>query len=65
MASDDLQRLLRWEGSGGSWRVVGHGDDVVRIDLLTCAGDQVMDVLVTAEVDVRAHLAGRVASDDG
>jgi hypothetical protein len=57
--SDDLDALLRWERSGGTWRVVGRRPGWVHLALLTCDGGDQMAVLSTQEPDVRAHVDAR------
>ena len=62
MASADLDHLLRWEGAGGTWRVVGMDDRGVQLELLTCGGDEVMGQLRSAEPDLVTYV-GREAAD--
>ncbi len=54
--SEDLEALLRWEGAGGTWELVGVRDGRVQVNLLTCGRDQVMGVLDSVENDVRQHV---------
>lgn len=52
--SRELDRLLRWERSGGTWRVLpGRGDRLVVV-LETCDGGEEMDRLAVTEPDLRA-----------
>ncbi|MGM7670138.1 hypothetical protein [Microbacterium sp. A93] len=67
----DLQRLLRWEESGGTWRVAARrktrsggagnagGDtdgDEVTLSLLTCDGGEEMDVFSSADPELLAYV---------
>ncbi|WP_183100602.1 hypothetical protein [Nocardioides pelophilus] len=56
MASEDLERLLRWESAGGTWELVGSRSDGIELDLLTCARDEVMERLRSDEPDLRAYV---------
>jgi hypothetical protein len=56
VASDDLDVLLRWEASGGTWEVAARGPDGVVLALLTCSGDEQVGRLESAEPDVLAHV---------
>lgn len=57
MASDDLERLLRWEGAGGTWRVVELDADAAEVELLTCGFDEVMGTLRSGEPDLRGYVS--------
>lgn len=62
----DLDRLLRWEDSGGTWQVAARrktGPDgaqqvreEVTLSLLTCDGGEEMDVLTSSEQGVLDHV---------
>ena len=63
----DLDQLLRWESSGGTWRVVGRTPPVVStlvISLCRCDGGEEMDRLTTGESTVLAYVGRRETSED-
>lgn len=62
----DLQRLLRWEDSGGTWRVAarrnpaagaprGSGQEIT-LSLLTCDGGEEMEVFSSSDPDLLAYV---------
>lgn len=55
----DLERLLRWEESGGGWRVAGVGRGHLTLSLVTCDGGEEMGVLTTADPQVLEHVGQR------
>jgi hypothetical protein len=55
----DLDRLLRWERSGGTWTVAGRSRDAVTLALMTCDGAEEMDVLTSSDPEVLAHVLAR------
>jgi hypothetical protein len=57
--SPDLARLLRWEDSGGGWRVAAVGNGSVTLSLVTCDGGEEMGVLTSTETAVLDHVGGR------
>lgn len=57
--SPDLARLLRWEDSGGGWRVAAVGNGSLTLSLVTCDGGEEMEVLTSTEPAVRDHVGGR------
>ncbi len=61
-----LAALQRWEGSGGTWRVVLRAPDRLELELLTCDAGEVMQHLTAAPPSpaLQRHLAGRDASDE-
>jgi hypothetical protein len=61
--SNALTRLLRWEDSGATWRVLGRTPDSVELALLTCDAGEEVDRLRTAEPDVLAHVGARTRSE--
>ncbi len=63
-SSADLERLLRWEVSGGAWRVEARTGERLTMSLLRCDGGEEADRFVTGEPDVLAHVSGRDRSDD-
>ena len=60
----DLDRLRRWEDSGGIWRVVGRRSDTVTVALCRCDGGEEVDRFVTAEPAARDHIGGRASSEE-
>ncbi|GID96219.1 hypothetical protein ACFQFC_38820 [Amorphoplanes digitatis] len=57
--SEALTRLLRWEESGGNWRVLVRTPDAVELALLTCDAGEEVDRLLTADPAVLDHLGDR------
>jgi len=55
----DLERVLRWEDSGGGWRVARAGAGSLTLALVTCDGGEEMGVLTSTEPALIAHVAGR------
>ncbi|MET8152801.1 hypothetical protein ACIBSW_09320 [Actinoplanes sp. NPDC049668] len=60
--SEALTRLLRWEESGGNWRVLVRTPDAVELALLTCDAGEEVDRLLTADPAVLEHLGDRTSS---
>lgn len=58
-----LDALLRWEVSGAPWRVARRTEAGIRVELLTCTGGEVMQVLESADQDLLAYIGTRTASD--
>jgi len=58
MASEALRELLRWEGAGGTWRLVSVPSPAVEVALLTCSGDEEMARLRGDAEDFRAYVMG-------
>ena len=56
MPSEDLQTLLRWEGAGGTWKLVMAGAELVELALLTCDGGEIMGRLRSTEADVKGYV---------
>lgn len=56
MNSPDLEDLLRWEGSGGTWEVVARGDGYVDLALCTCTGHERMARLRSTEPDLLEYV---------
>jgi hypothetical protein len=59
-----LQVLLRWEASGGHWRVLHRSAAGLEIALLTCTGDEEMGRVVSADRDLLAHVGDRLSDED-
>jgi hypothetical protein len=64
VSSDDLERLLRWEASGGTWLVQRRTPGALTVNLLTCGGDETMDVFSSTAVDLVEHVGSRSRMDD-
>lgn len=63
MSTDEpLERLLRWERSGGAWRVLGRSDTGIVLALLTCDAGEEMDRLKTAAPGVLEYVGERSES---
>lgn len=62
--TEQVERLLRWERSGGVWRVLQRSEVQVTVGLFTCDGGAEMDRLSAAREHLDAFLAGRTASDE-
>jgi hypothetical protein len=60
----DLDRLRRWEDSGGTWRVVGRRADTVTIALCRCDGGEEVDRFASTDPAVRGHVRDRETSED-
>jgi hypothetical protein len=56
----DLARLLRWEDSGGGWRVAAVGNGSLTLSLVTCDGGEEMGVLTSTESSVLDHVGERM-----
>lgn len=56
----DLARLLRWEDSGGGWRVAAVGNGSLTLSLVTCDGGEEMEVLTSTEPAVLDHVGERL-----
>jgi hypothetical protein len=60
----DLDRLRRWEDSGGTWRIVSRRADTVMIALCRCDGGEEVDRFSTSDPAVIEHLGDRETSED-
>lgn len=64
MTRGDLEHLLRWEGSGGVWRVLGRSPaGEVALALESCDGQE-MERLTTSDPAVAAYVGERHSSAD-
>lgn len=61
---DPMAALERWEGAGGTWRVIGWRGDAVTISLLQCDGGTEADRVTSADPGLARYLAGRSSSDE-
>jgi hypothetical protein len=60
---DAVERLLRWERAGGTWRVLRHAaDGAVRVALDTCHGEE-MERLTSDDARLVAFVAERPSTD--
>jgi hypothetical protein len=55
----DLRRLLRWEESGGTWKVAVRRRDNVTLTLTTCDGGEAMDAITSSDPELLAHVLDR------
>nr|WP_083904686.1 hypothetical protein [Nocardiopsis kunsanensis] len=51
---DPVDRLLRWEEHGGTWRVITRGPDGVTVELCTCTGGEAVDRWTSDDPDLVA-----------
>lgn len=56
MASAVLGELLRWEGAGGTWRILAVSGPAVEVALLTCSGGEEMARLRSDAEDFRTYV---------
>ena len=61
---DPLEQIVRWERSGGHWRVLARTDESVTVGLYTCDGGEEMGRLTSGDPDVLDHVGDRSASED-
>jgi hypothetical protein len=61
--SEDLNRLMRWEGAGGTWRVAGRAGDSVTVSLCRCDGGEEADRFTSSARDLLGYLADRESSE--
>jgi hypothetical protein len=63
---DDLvtavERLRRWEGSGGAWQVARRTSSGLEIVLLTCDGGEEMGQLASSDPALLAYVGDRCNS---
>ncbi len=62
--SEDVERLRRWEGAGGTWRILGRTPTDVVVALLTCDAGEEADRLHSTDPALRGYIGGRLRSDD-
>jgi hypothetical protein len=62
-ADTPLAVLLRWEGSGGVWRVVRRDGTGLEIVLLTCSGNEEMGRILSADAELVEHVGTRTSSE--
>lgn len=56
MTTPDLERLLRWEGAGGTWRILAERDDGVLLSLCRCDGGEEADRFTTTDPDLLSYV---------
>ncbi len=62
--ADPVADLIRWQDSGGVWRVLGRrGDDLI-IGLFECTGGAQVGRIVSADPVLRAFVGPRGGSDE-
>lgn len=61
---DPVGKLRRWEAGGANWRVVSREEDALRIELVTCTGDEVVDVLVSSDPALLEFVGSRDTNED-
>ena len=59
----DLERLRRWEDSGGTWRVVGRRGSTMTIALCRCDGGEEVDRFTSSDSAVLGHVRDRETSE--
>jgi hypothetical protein len=62
--TDDVERLRRWEGAGGTWQILGRTPTDVVVALLTCDAGEEVDRLHSTDPALRAYVGERWRSDD-
>jgi hypothetical protein len=60
----DLDRLRRWEDSGGTWRVALRRAGSLTIALCRCDGGEEVDLFTTTERAALVHVGDRETSED-
>ncbi len=59
----DLDRLRRWEDSGGTWQVVGRRTGTLTIALCRCDGGEEVDRFTSGEASVLEYVGDRGTSE--
>jgi len=60
----ELDRLHRWEASGGTWRVLGRRTESLVIALCRCDGGEEADRLTITERTTLAYVGNRETSEE-
>lgn len=61
---DPVEELQRWEEGGANWRVVSRSGGALRIELVTCTGDEVVDVLTSSDPALFEFIGDRASNED-
>jgi hypothetical protein len=61
--SDDVERLRRWEGAGGIWRILGRTPTDLVVALLTCDAGEEVGRLHSTDPALRTYIGDRVSSE--
>lgn len=61
---DPVGKLVRWESGGANWRVVSRAAGSLRIELVTCTGDEVVEVINSADPALLEFVGGRNSNED-
>ena len=56
--------LVRWQESGGVWRVSSRHPGAVEVTLLRCDAGEVADRITSGDPEWLEHLRGRSGSED-
>ncbi len=59
----DLDRLLRWEAAGGTWRVLNRRPGLLTVALRRCDGGEAVDHFSSADPDLLALVEQRGEED--
>ncbi len=62
--SDDIGRLVRWEDSGATWRVLARTPDLLEVALCSCDAGEEVDRFWSADPRLRAYVGDRSRSDE-
>ncbi|NKY85318.1 hypothetical protein [Nocardia veterana] len=63
-ADSPVATLMRWQDSGGVWRVLGRRGTQLTIGLFECTGGSEVDRIVSADPALRAFVGERGGSED-
>ncbi|NKY53865.1 hypothetical protein HGA08_27085 [Nocardia vermiculata] len=56
--------LVRWQDSGGVWRVLGRRGELLTIGLFECTGGDQVGRIASADPALRAFVGERSGSED-
>lgn len=59
---DPVAKLRRWEAAGANWRVASRAEGTLRIELVTCTGDEVVEVLASADPGLLEFVGERISN---
>lgn len=60
----DLDKLVRWEDAGGTWRVLSRRSDSLTIALCRCDGGEEVERFTTSSSNVAQRVGERETSED-